>query len=306
MTANDKFMVVRPATIGEAQLISCSIAETDYPEWAVGTLYAAGELVIVASAHRIYKSLVGANLGNVPASSGASWKDMGPTNRWRLFDQSSGSAASSPGSFEVVIKPGRADTVALVDVVANTVRVCQHLAGVLVYDQTITVTRRSAPTTSWFGYYFGAFDDPRTLLTFSNLVVDGTSQITVTIDAGTGVAECGELLAGRASEIGWSQYGASAGTLDFSRKTENPDTGQTTMVRRGFAKTMDVAVAVDADRVDAVKRRLDALRGLPILCMAVNPATYEALSIFGWLRDASVSIKYPSFSILTVKVEGLA
>lgn len=306
MSTADQFTVVEPAAIGDAQLISCSIPETDYPEWAAGTTYAIGDQAMLAATHRTYKSLTAANLGNAPASSPANWQDTGPTNRWRLFDQASGSAASAAGAFSVVIKPGRADTVALIDVVANSVRVQQHIGAVQVYDKTITLTERSTPTTSWFGYFFGMFNEPRTLLAFTGLVVDGTSQITVTVDGGTGLAACGELLAGRSTVIGGAQYGAGAGTLDFSRKNTDVVTGQTTFERRGYAKTMDAAVTVDKARVDIVKRKLDALRGVPILVMAVSPATYEVLSVYGWLRDAGVAIKYPSFSIMTIKVEGLA
>lgn len=85
---------IKPIKITDNELISSTIPETDYVEWASGTTYSAGTRVIVTAQgiHKVYESLVGSNLGNYPPTDITSkWLEIGATNRWKAFDGKLGS-----------------------------------------------------------------------------------------------------------------------------------------------------------------------------------------------------------------------
>ena len=51
--------IIRPTVVTPSMLTACNVAETEYPTWAGGTTYAAGDRVIYL--HVIYESLAGSN-----------------------------------------------------------------------------------------------------------------------------------------------------------------------------------------------------------------------------------------------------
>ena len=78
---------IKPVSISDATLISSTIAETDYSAWSSGTTYALGDKVILTSTHRVYESLQAANTNHNPTEAASTWwLDIGPTNRWAMFD----------------------------------------------------------------------------------------------------------------------------------------------------------------------------------------------------------------------------
>src|SRR3546814_19750231 len=47
--------VVQPVPVTDAILVASSVAETDFPAWAVGSTYGLGDRVISTATHRIYE-----------------------------------------------------------------------------------------------------------------------------------------------------------------------------------------------------------------------------------------------------------
>ena len=77
--------LIRPTTLTDAMLTSSTAPETDYPAWSSVTAYAVGTRVILATTHRRYEAL--ATSTNVsPSTDPTKWLDLGPTNRWAMFD----------------------------------------------------------------------------------------------------------------------------------------------------------------------------------------------------------------------------
>ena len=81
-----------------------------------------GTHTLKAQVHRKYESLVASNVGHAPLQDavGAYWADVGPSNRWAMFDllRNTGTMQASP--LTVVITPGqRVDALALVGLVAE-------------------------------------------------------------------------------------------------------------------------------------------------------------------------------------------
>lgn len=110
--------LIRPTTLTDAMLNSSTAAENDYAVWSSSTAYAVGSRVILTSTHRKYEALA-ASTGVNPASDPTKWLDLGPTNRWAMFDARVGTATTRAGSLQVVLAPGAADGLALIDIEAE-------------------------------------------------------------------------------------------------------------------------------------------------------------------------------------------
>jgi hypothetical protein len=73
------FRIIRPVTITDTKLTSCTVPEATVTEYASGTTYAAGEVrgVTTGTAQIVYESRQSGNLGNAPATSPTWWKVRG-------------------------------------------------------------------------------------------------------------------------------------------------------------------------------------------------------------------------------------
>ena len=73
------------------------------------TTYALGDTVYSAAAHRCYESLAAGNLGNplpvLPETETTKWIDVGPTNRWAMFDLSRNTQTVAASPLTVVVAP---------------------------------------------------------------------------------------------------------------------------------------------------------------------------------------------------------
>lgn len=267
--------LLQPLAITDAALASSSVAENDAPAWAATTTYPKGARVISAARHRIYESLVAGNKANDPAEAGGMWLDLGPTNRWAMFDDALGTSTSSAASIVVRLDAGAATAVALLDVKGATVRV--QATG---YDRTQPVGEAA--------------------ITFLDLPANA-GQITVTI-AGTGTKSVGTLLVGRIVALGVTEASPTAGITDYSRK-EVDDFGEVTIVERPFAKRMAARSLIDTAGVDLVANRLAAVRARP--CLWIGQAGLDSLTIYGFFKDFSISVG-PTVSKLSLSIEGLS
>lgn len=104
------------------------IGET-YAAYASGATYAVGDKATDTTAHRLYESLIDDNTGN-PLSDAGAWLDLGPSNRFAMFDQSNGTATSSGYGIDATVQAnGRTDGLALLNVDAEMVRVTGTVSG---------------------------------------------------------------------------------------------------------------------------------------------------------------------------------
>lgn len=264
--------LIQPLAVTDAALQAASVPETDYPVWSEASVYPAGARVILSSTHRIYESVAAGNVGDDPAASSGKWIEVGPTNRWAMFDQALGTATTAANTIQVTIASGTSNALALLDVAGATVRVIA--AG---YDRTVPIGA-------------GA-------ITFLDLP---GGAVTVTI-AGDQVA-CGTLLIGRLVSLGITEAGAGAGITDYSRKVVD-EFGEVTLVERAFAKRMTAKALIRTDAVDLVASRIAAVRARPSLW--IGQAGVDSLTIYGLFRDFSIEIG-ETVSKLSLSIEGLS
>jgi hypothetical protein len=273
--AGSTLRLLRPVVIRSAQLLASNVAETDAAEWQSGTAYPIGARVLRAETHRVYESAAAANVGNDPSGSSGKWIDIGPTNRWAMFDQALGTATRGAGSVAVTLGAGPINAVALLDVAGDAVRV--QAPG---YDRTVPVGA-------------GA-------VTFLDLPgIDG--QVTVTI-AGSGDVAIGTLLVGTLVPLGNTEASPTAAITDFSRKVVD-DFGDVTIVERAWAKRMTANALIRTDAVDQVAGRIAAVRALPSLWIGQDGL--DSLTVYGFFKDFSIEIG-ESVSKLALSIEGLS
>lgn len=268
--------LLQPATITDSVLTAINVPEDDQPVWSAATTYPFGARVI--RAHRQWESLVVANLGNEPEAGSAHWMDIGPTNRWAMFDDALGTLTEAAASIAVTLDPAApVDAVALLDVAAATVRV--QATG---YDRTI------APTDAAGAAMF--LDLPAT-----------DEAITITV-SGAGTVSVGTLMMGSMVGLGVTEASPTAGITDYSRK-ETDDFGDVTVVERAWAKRMEVRALLRTDAVDMVADRIATVRARP--CLWLGAADLEALSIYGFFKDFSIEVG-ENVSTLSLSIEGLS
>lgn len=268
--------MILPETVTDATLAASNVPENDFPLWSGGTTYPMGSTVI--HAHRRWESLIVANVGNEPSAASTQWSDIGPTNRWAMFDEALGTATSAAGSIVVTIDPASpVNAVALLDVAAPLVRV-----------QATGYDRAKAPPAS------------PGVVTFLDLPLT-TDPITVTISSASG-ASVGTMLVGRLVGLGVTEAGPSAGITDYSKK-EADDFGDVTIVERAWAKRMGLRAMLSTSAVDLVVQRLAAVRAQP--CLWIGDETLEVLTVYGFYKDFSVTVG-ENVSTLDLTVEGLS
>ena len=94
----------------------------------VGATYGLGDTVSSAATHRCYESLAAGNIGNplpvLPETATDKWRDVGPTNKWAMFDATRNTQTVQASPLTVVLAPGvRCNTLGLTGLVANSVTI---------------------------------------------------------------------------------------------------------------------------------------------------------------------------------------
>lgn len=299
--------VVRPVVFTPAMVTSNNLTDA-HANYNAGTSYSIGNRVTYN--YRYYESLINANLGNTPnlLANASKWLDIGPSNRWATFDNQVSTKSTSTTNITLVIVPGAAvDTVALLNITGAIVSISvkdapggtviytgtQHLGGDVVLD--------------WFQYFFFDVNTLRTLVVFRDIPLYGNCEVTLTITAPAGVAVgSGQIVMGVKSHLGMVQYGMTAGIIDFSKKETDETFGTTTFLVRGFTKKLNTQLIIDSYNINRVQRTLYGLRATPALWLASDDPTLEEPSVvYGFYRDFSTEISYPTFAICNIEIEGL-
>jgi hypothetical protein len=300
--------MVRPTAITDAVLTSSNVVEPFPGEtsWLVGTAYVVGNVVArpVSGVHRLYQCLV-ANTGNTPETNTTGttpkWLDIGPTNRWGMFDAQVGTATTAASPITVVLTPGNIDSLGLLQLVGDSVRVQMTAGGTTVYDKTYSLVY-GAPTTDWYAYFFGAINK-RTDLAITDLPPYASGIVTITISAATGNVSCGMCVVGQLFDFSGTQYGATIGIIDYSRKDIDAF-GNPTLTKRKYIKKMDAKMMLDTSSLDIASITLAAWRSTAVLWIGADNL-YTSLIVFGFCRDWSADVTGPTFCTYSLSVEGM-
>jgi hypothetical protein len=314
MSDANAIKIVEPLTITDSILDDSgsppltNVPENDYPVWSSGTTYAAGDRVILLSTHRIYESLLSGNTGNDPTlfSSPTFWIEVGPTNRWAVFDTSVSTSTVQANNITYTLEPGSAINLLAVLNVTNGTQVTVTMNSPSqspseVYSKTIDLGGLPL-VPSWWAWFFGTKIQV-TQAIFDDIppYVDGI--VTVEILGGSDLA-VGVIMMGQQQLFGLGiKYGARVGIQDYSRKETN-EFGDTVLVQRAFAKRANVDLFLNKFEVDSLQRELSRIRATPCLWILSND--YESTTLFGFYKNFDILINYPEHADCELEIEGLS
>jgi len=295
--------VIKPTTITPDMIVSSNAVEA-YALWAVGTTYA--KHARVDHGIHYFESLSAGNVGNDPDTSPTFWENIGPDNKHAMFDgQISTATTKATSPLTVTIKPGIANSVALLGLVGTsvTVTMIDNTGGPTVYTRTIDLD--GTIITDWYMYFFEPFVQLGEVV-LTDLPPYSNGIITMTLTSGSAVA-IGEFLAGAVYQIGESdlEHGATIGIIDYSRKDTDPDTGVVTFVPRAYSKRMSGQFLLVNGAISGVQQILASIRATPSVYIGSEATDYGALIVYGFYRDFSIDIAYPTHSFCRLEVEGL-
>lgn len=297
--------VIPPLTITGAILTSSTCAEPHASETAynAGATYALGDVVVVAADHRTYQSLQAGNIGHTPISSPTWWLDIGPTNRWKMFDLLRNTQTEQASPLTVVITPGvRCNSLALLGLVGDSVTVSITSGGSTVYTHTQDLSTREV--LDWYDYFFELFSTMPSVVLF-DLPPYTNAIITVTITRGTGDVSCGSLVLGSYIYIGAVEYSAESDALNFST-VERDTFGDSLLVPRRTVPKTNQTVWCKKSRVNKVRDLRDALNAVAAVWSGIDDITddyAEALLILGYYRRFTINLTHPDDAVITLELE---
>lgn len=298
--------VIPPITITSALLTSSTAAEPGPGEtlWNAATNYSIGTLAIRTTTHRVYEALASGVDAGLPESTPTRWLDVGPTNRYAMFDLERNSATTVSSPLTVVITPGqRVNSIALIGLVAQSVTITMDASSSTVYTYTADLTTRN--TLSWYDYFYGTFGTNPTVVRFDLPPFTGGA-ITVTLTAASGSVKCAALVLGTAVDLGRVQANPRSDALNFSR-IERDDFGNATLIpRRSVPKTTQVLIS-DKFRVERLSEVRKQLNATPAVWSGLDDATsdgyFEALLVLGIYKAFSIDMSYPEHAVITIELE---
>ncbi len=296
--------VIKPVSISEGMITSSTIAEPDAGE-SVWTPYTAaiGDRRINTTTHRVYECAVATTddptvgVTKTPKS----WVDVGPTNKFAMFDLVNSTTSNEQGDLTLKIEPAQALTsiagfsvLGVSDVVVNMTS-----AGNNVYTKTISLNDYSSVDSFWH-YFFTP------VIRSESFVINDLPQYpsgVLDIDfKGSNVA-VGNLVVGNQIEVGSMAAGTSLQLLDYSRK-ETDSFGNTIVQKGRTSKLVNFNMAVAYNLSSYVFNQVAELTGTPSVWFG-DAGSDDPTLVFGYYRDLNINLTTNNIVDATITVEGL-
>lgn len=228
--------------------------------------------------------------GYSPATS-SDWRQVGFTNKWRVFDRSSTTRSKQADSMFWRIRPGQICTHAAVIglVGATSVRlIVANSSDVTIYDKTVSLTGINNLIADQI---------------FTGLPNVANCDLLFYVYGGSSLA-VSEIVFGAGVKLGAGVHqGAAIQFQDYSRK-EFDEFGEAVLVPRPFARRASFEMSIERDDIDTVMDTLASLRARP--CLWIGHPNYKSTTIYGFFKDFSVDIAYATRAICSMVIEGMA
>ena len=297
-------IIIRPVLIDDSVLTSSNVAETDNPEWIIGTAYTTGNVVQVTDdlIHSVYEAL-GATTGDSPPDNPDKWLRVSATGTWAMFSDQISDQTEKATEIAVTLLPGAVvNSISFfeLDAATVTVEVDDPVDGI-VYANTVTLIDASAAVNNWWAWYFEPIIRQSDLVLL-DLPPYSSADINITISAPSGTAKCGLVSIGSQQQLGVTNHGSGVGIIDYSRK-ELDSFGRPVVTQRNFSKRASYDVTISTAQVGSVQKTLAGLRTTPLTW--IGDKNNEATIVYGYYRDFDIVIATPAVSSASIDVEGL-
>lgn len=295
--------VIAPNAITDAKLSSSTALEADYPAWSAATSYAVGARVIRTSTHRVYEAVMAGVDATAPESAPTRWVNIGPTNRWAMFDNAVGTATTANAALTVVLRPGAVGGIALLELVGKQASIVMKDApgGATIYSKTVVLD--GSLIDSFYAWFYTDYAQLTDFVLTDLPVHFVSNELTVSITGSSTVA-CGLCHVGEVFELGGVQRGATVGITDYSRKDVDVF-GNYSVTKRAFSKRADLKLITDAGRFNQIFRALAAIRSTPCIYIGSEKQGFEPLIVYGFYKDFSIDVAYSSVHLCNLSIEGL-
>lgn len=228
------------------------------------------------------------------------WQDVGPSNRYAMFDDQVSTQTVSSAPLEIILETGYINSLALVGLSGVSVTVVATTGSLETFRETFALD--ATVIGDWYQYYYEE-STPVSEVVVYGIPPYSQTRVTITVD-GTSHVAIGNIAFGTSYFLGETEYGATAGITDYSTK-ETDDFGTTTFVRRDFAKRMSARLMLDNVQLRKVQNILADLRATPCVWTGTDDETYAPLVVYGFYREFSLEIAYPTKSYCSLDIEGL-
>ena len=300
--------VIKPQAFNSSTtLVSTSAVET-LSNWAAGTYALNAKVLHPLTVNGVtfkyqWTSLV-ANNTATPGTDPTKWLQGDVGNKDAMFDGQVGVSTTGTSPLTVTIRAPLANAVGFVGLVGSqlVVTVTDDGAAPAVYSRTVNLD--GTIILDWYQYFFEPFVQLGEVV-LTDLPPYLLGRISATLTSGSPVS-IGEIVWGTVYVLGdrGIEQGASVSIIDYSRK-DTDEFGTTTFVRRAFSKRLSGQFLLENTKLNAVQRILADLRAVPSVYIGSDDSTYAPLVVYGFYRDFSIDIAYPTFSECRIEVEGL-
>lgn len=297
--------IINPNTISRSDItntVGTGLPNHDVAEWLVGTTYITDQFARVDD--EVYQAIQGST-GQDPTTDTTNtyWIYYGVTNTLKPFDNIVSSRAKQSGNITYqIFSTDFLSGIALLDLInISTVLVTVSIitgdppSAELIYNSG-TVSLQNGVTGTYKRNY-----------SFTDLPLYKNVTITVTLNrlSTSAPAELGEIVLGKTINLGFTEYGASTGIIDYSSKTQD-DFGNYSVVPRAFSKKSSVKLKVLPGQIDYTIKTLTNFRSTPVVWVTVDNTNYTGiLLIYGFYKDFTLTIPDCSLAELSLNIEGL-
>lgn len=301
--------VTGSVTLAQLEVGSILTPYRNEPLWVGATTYTTGQEVSRPN-HKIYRSIAGGLDAVVPELAPAKWLEISPTNKWAIFDSQIGTATTASRSITYIIRPGRLNSLALMEVDASYVSITLVLAnGEIVYKAEADLDSGNS-VGDWYQYFYEPIYQQDSLVitdlvdtALMNIPAYGEAYLHVTLSKASGDVSCGIMVLGLSADLGFTQNAPTIGIIDYSRKDVDIF-GNPTIIKRKYSKRVSTKVQVYSKSVDSIARILAQYRSTPLVWVGADN-TYTSLIVYGFYRDFEITIDNIIMSSCTLQIEGL-
>ena len=299
--------IIRPAwsdddLVTAATLLTASNVPETVPLYDPAASYTVGQRVRRDTTHRVYQAGT-ASTGKTPEDNlGATppiWLAVQATNRFAMFDAVNSTITSNPGSIDVTLTPGRANSLYLGGLDAATVDVTVMNGGAVRAQKHYNLLVDNV--LSWQEW----LDEPiirSTDLTISDLPVFRGDTVRVVISQPGGTAGCGTLVIGMAREIGRVLWGAGF-RLKSNSSYKDKGFGFVSLIKRPAARKITAQVFIPTNLFDEVNRLMGEYDGQNLVWSFSDE--YRSLSGLGYKDDFDNTLPSPGGALFNLTIIGL-
>lgn len=275
-------------------------------------VYALGETAYSSTTHRVYESLQAGNTGRPlpvpPETSTAWWLDVGPTNKWAMFDTYRNTKTRGTSPLVLRLAPNqRVKAIALLGLDATEVTISMDSVGSPIvnhYSNTVNLEVRTFDVSDWYEYFFEDFA-ARSALVLFGLPRYSQDVLTITITNSNGPAACGALVIGSDQYLGETEHGAESDALNFSVIDRDVFGNATLNPRRSIPKVNQTVIAEKAATREIFNLRA-SLNAVPAVWTSLDDSDddyFEPLLILGIYRKFTINAADPTEAVISLELE---